>query len=207
MKSIISIYKKSVYEIGLKKEIEALLWDFYVTRSFASSASQKRAVSDYGLKQIPLKEMLVAAGIENEKSRIITCTTLKNTLEELDFETEIKDRSGKKTEKEIDIETPRLCCIQGFTVNEDLKIIPSGSQADVLFSHIRNAFAHGNTYFFDNRMVLLEDKDRAKITARIFLKTEILVKWIQMVDKNGIVYPSIFGVDDLTQTIWESDGN
>ena len=41
-------YKKSIYEIGLPKEQEAMIWDFYVTKSIAGSSSQQRSLSDYG---------------------------------------------------------------------------------------------------------------------------------------------------------------
>lgn len=191
MKRIISQYKKSIYEIGLKKEFESLIWDFYVTRSFANSANQKRAVSDFGIKQIPIKEMMTEAGISNENFKILTCTTIRKTMGELDLEVEGKDDKGNKIEVPIDIDTPRICCTQGFTVSEDIKVIPSGSQADSLFTHIRNAFAHGNTYFFDNHFVILEDKDQRKITARICISVDTLVRWIRLIDKEGIVYPSL----------------
>ena len=34
---------------------------------------------------------------------------------------------------------------------------------------MRNALAHGNTYFFDNEMCLFEDKDGSKKTASIIV--------------------------------------
>ena len=62
------------------------------------------------------------------------------------------------------------------------------SRIKALFRHMRNSFAHGNTYFFDNNMVLLEDKDGGKITATILLPVHSLVDWIFIVDKNGNYY-------------------
>ena len=58
-----------------------------------------------------------------------------------------------------------------------------------MFTHIRNAFAHGNTYFFENGNVLLEDKDGNKITARILIAVQTLVDWIRLIDKDSIIYP------------------
>lgn len=67
-----SAYKKSIYDIGLPREQEAVIWDFYVTKSIASSASQRRAISDYGWKNIPFKEMLSSACIlSNNVTKLI----------------------------------------------------------------------------------------------------------------------------------------
>lgn len=178
VKGNVLIYKKSIYEVGISDEKQALIWDFYVTHSFASSASQKRAVKDYGLNQLPLKEMLKAASITEENSKILPCSSLKNTLLSLNLD----------TNNEINFETPRLCCLQPFKVDESLKIIPLCSQAECLFTHIRNAFAHGNTFFLDNGNVLFEDKDRQKVTARIFIAVDTLIQWIIMIDKNHFIY-------------------
>lgn len=187
----ISPYKKSIHQIGLDPNIENIIWDFYVTRSFASSASQKRSVKEFGISQIPLKKMMLKAGIAEGKSKIIPCTTMPGTIRELGLETTSKDNNGKTVEKEIDIDEPRLCCIHKFTVTDEQGISPNGSPAECLLTHIRNAFAHGNTYFFDNGNVLLEDKDGNKITARILLSVQSLIDWIILVDKGGAVYPSL----------------
>lgn len=53
-----------------------------------------------------------------------------------------------------------------------------------LFRHIRNAFAHGNTYFFENENVLLEDKDGKKVTARILIPQQALLEWTGIIDKS-----------------------
>ena len=65
------------------------------------------------------------------------------------------------------------------------------------YNQMRNNFRqNGNlnndflflSYFFDNNMVLLEDKDGGKITATILLPVHSLVDWIFIVDKNGNYY-------------------
>ena len=62
-------------------------------------------------------------------------------------------------------------------------------EAESVLTHIRNAFAHGMTYFFDNRNVLLEDKDqRGIITARIILKMQTLLDWITLIDREQRYY-------------------
>ncbi len=190
-------YKKPIYEIGLPKDLESTIWDFYVTRSFANSASQKRTVKDFGIKQIPFKKMMQKAEITDDNCKILTCTTMKKALADLKLEVEGKDERGNKTTIEIDFDTPRICCLQSFTVNEDIKVVPSGSQADCILTHIRNSFAHGNTYFFDNGNVLLEDKDRGKVTARMLIAVESLIDWIKLIDSSHIVYPELFKDSDL----------
>lgn len=170
-------------------ETEAIIWYFYVTRSFAASASQKRSVKEFGINQLPLKQMIVVANVAEGESVIIPCTTMPGTLRKLSLETTGKDTTGKKTEIEIDVDRPRWCCIQKFTVTDDQGISANGSPAECLFTHIRNAFAHGNTYFFENGNVLLEDKDGNKITARILIAVQTLVDWIRLIDKDSIIYP------------------
>lgn len=60
--------------------------------------------------------------------------------------------------------------------------------AESILTHIRNAFAHGNTYFFENGNTLLEDKNRNIITARILLKLQTLLDWIGLIDKEQRFY-------------------
>lgn len=190
MSVLVSNYKKSIYEIGLPRETEAMIWDFYVTRSFASSASQKRKVGDFDIKSIPLDKMLKQAGFTESNFRFMPCTTMTNTIKSLNLCLEEKNKNNKIIEIELeDIETPRMCCLQPFMVTEDKKIEPRSSKADCLFTHIRNAMAHGNTFFFDNGNVLLEDKDKGKITAMILISVQALVEWIRIIDSKGIVYP------------------
>lgn len=187
----VSQYKKSIYEIGLSKEEEAIIWDFYVTRSFAASASQKRTIKEFGYSQIPLKQMLELAGVTDDTCKILPCTTMPNTIKSLGLETSAKDKDGKTVEVGIDIDNPRLCCIQKFKVADEQGISPTVSAAECLLSHIRNSLAHGNTYFFDNGNVLLEDKDGNKITARILIPVQVLLEWVMLIDKSGVVYPNL----------------
>lgn len=193
MKVKVSKYKRSLYEIELSSDMQAVIWDFYVTRSFASSASQKRPVGVFGIKQIPFDEMINVAGIAKDKCIILPCTTMPKTLTKLDLETHKTDSASKeKAEIAIYIDIPRLCCIQPFKVDEDLNVKRRASLADCLFTHIRGAFAHSNIYFFDNGNVMLEDKDNnGKITASILMPVHSLIDWIKLIDANKTVYPEL----------------
>jgi len=192
MRVKVSGYKKSIHQIiNIDPKYEAIIWDFYVTRSFANSASQKRKVSDFEIKQIPINEMIAAANIAIDDWKIITCSSMNNTMKDLDLLTSIKGKDKKREEKGIDIDRHRLCCLWPFRVSEDLSINGRGSKAECLLTHIRNAFAHGNTYFFNNGNVLLEDMNGNIKTAMILISTENLIDWIKLIDAKHIVYPEL----------------
>ena len=98
-------------------------------------------------------------------------------------------------ENEICVEHPRAVIQRKFTleIDENEKISFAGGQGgekriDCLFRHIRNSFAHTNTYFFNNGNVLLEDKDGTKITSMILIKGQTLLDWIHYIDKDNRFY-------------------
>ncbi len=72
--------------------------------------------------------------------------------------------------------------------NENVRVKSGESRVNAIFRHVRNAFAHGNTYFFENGMCLLEDMDGKKISAELLIPNRSLLEWIQIVDKNGLYY-------------------
>ncbi|NBH61412.1 hypothetical protein D1155_07100 [Anaerotruncus sp. 80] len=182
MKVNVQDYKKSIYEIGLDKDSEAVIWDFYVTKAICKSASQKRSASDYGLSKLPYEEMLEVAGVAADNAVILLADTMKETLKKLDLETEAG--SGKnKHPIEIETEECRFAIITPYRIADDKAPEAKCGKAESLLTHIRNALAHGNTYFFDDGKVMLEDKDsQGKITARIIVKKETLFDWIRLID-------------------------
>lgn len=194
MEVYISEYKKSIYDLGLDKDSETILWDFYVTKAICNSASQKRTPSDYGLKKIPYERMLEVAGITPLNAVPLLANTMPKTLERLGLNT----TEGKgKDKREIGIETTpcRFAFITPYTISDN--DIPKGNcgKGESLLTHVRNAFAHGNTYFFKDGTMLLEDKDqRGNITARIIIKVETLFAWIKLIDKNEKYY-HIYGLN------------
>lgn len=72
--------------------------------------------------------------------------------------------------------------------NENIKLENKENHILCLMRHIRNTFAHGNTYFFDNDNMLLEDKDGEKITASILISKRSLLDWIKIIDKDSKFY-------------------
>lgn len=186
MKLIIQQYKKSINDSSFSNEQIAIIWDFYVTKAIAGSAAQRRKISDYGQGQIPFAKMLTTAEISERNYSVLLADKMPATLKEFDFV--ISNSRG--VEIEIDIDTPRFVFLMGYTIsdNEQPKAKNDCSKAEGLLTHIRNAFAHGNTYFFPNGNVLLEDKNGSTITAMILIKQQTLLDWIKLIDCNERYY-------------------
>ena len=145
-----------------------MIWDFYVTKSVASTASQKRTASDYDLKQFPFKKMLEAAAISDDNYHILMADKIPKTLEIAG----LKISGDKGVPTPIEIETPRFALIMGYSItdNDEPKPKDNCSKPECLLTHIRNALAHGNTYFFENGKLLLEDKNKSNTTAMILIR-------------------------------------
>lgn len=186
MKQTIKQFKKSINESSFSDEQIAIIWDFYVTKAMIGSAAQRRKISDYGQSQIPFAKMLNNATITESNYSVLLADKMPLTLKEFDFV--ISDAKG--VEVEIDIDTPRFVFLMGYTITdkEQPKAKNDCSKAEGLLTHIRNAFAHGNTYFFPNGNVLLEDKNGSTTTAMILIKQQTLLDWIKIIDCNERYY-------------------
>lgn len=180
-------YKKSINESSFSSEQIAMIWDFYVTKSVAASASQKRTPSDYGRKTLPWKEMCECAGLTKENTKILLANSINKTIEKMDLLTETGSAKDKKYIA-IDVDTPKICCLTPYTISDEDPPKGKVGEAESVLTHIRNAFAHGNTYFFDNKYLLLEDKEQQKVTARIILAQQTLIDWISLIDKEQRYY-------------------
>lgn len=166
-----------------------VIWDFYVSRSFSAATGLPVDLSDYGWNNtqsktdgLPALERKLAEAADIEAFCIVRSKSVKDTLQQMGLS---QDR--------ICTVHPRAVLMQNFHVdideNEKPKIISEESRIHSLFRHIRNSFAHGNTYFFSNGMCLLEDKDGAtKITAEILIPCKALITWIGIVDKEHRYY-------------------
>lgn len=170
-----------------------ILWDFYVTHAISGGSGLARSVSDYGWKKddnkkdgYPAleKELIAKAGLSNNIC-FIRSTTCKDTLSAMDLSND-----------EICIEHPRAVLLQKYSTtvdeNDNIKFSGGGeNHIKCLFRHIRNSFAHGNTYLFGNGTILLEDMDKSKVTAAILVKQQTLLDWIKVVDKEEKYYALI----------------
>ncbi len=186
MKCTVQDYKKSINESNFSIEQISMIWDFYVTKSVASTASQKRTVSDYDLKQFPFKKMLELASITEGNYHILLADRIPQTLKNCD----LRICGEKGAPIAIDIDTPRFALIMAYSISDadEPKAKDDCGKAECLLTHIRNAFAHGNTYFFENGKMLLEDKNKSNTTAMILFNQKTLIDWIKLIDHSERFY-------------------
>lgn len=188
MKVEVQNYQKSINETGFTPEQISTIWDFYVTKSIAKTASQRRLISEYGWKQIPWKEMVKKAGVSDGNIKILLANSINKTLS--DFDLQILDGKGdNKKIIPIEIDVPKIICLTPFKIADEEAPKADFGEAESVLTHIRNSFAHGLTYFFDNGNALFEDKDqRGNISARMILHQQTLLDWIMLIDKNKKYY-------------------
>lgn len=184
----INSYIKSIYDSRFTYEQIAMLLDFYVTRSIAGQSGLSITLEDYGWKKLKNGhfdfveiENKILESAKVKKLYCIRSNTIKDTLKSIQLSNEI-----------IYVDNPKIVLQQSYSLsideNENVKIDSTENRINCLFRHIRNSFAHANTYFFDDDYMLLEDKEKNKITARILIKQQTLLDWIKIIDKNQIRY-------------------
>ena len=155
------------------------IYNFYLYKSFAASSPQSIKIQDYGWKAT--KSCTNGYGaIEN---------ALKNKMNiEFHFQ---KDKKGEKKKSFKQLLLENNMSDTNFDSKKPNAVFelsnPKEPPMVCLFRHIRNAIAHGNTYQFENNNILLEDKYKGKLTARILIKHETLIDWIKVIDKNNIL--------------------
>ncbi len=172
-------FHKSINESDFTEEQINIIWDFYVTKSIAGSAAQKRNVRDYGISTLPIKNMLNQSTVESNRIKILPATSISEIT--TDFKLDPND--------DVEIDHLGIVCLTPFFIESEQKPKKRYGDAESILTHIRNAFAHGNTYFFNNGNVLLTDKDnRGKLTASILIKQQTLIDWIKLIDSNEIFY-------------------
>lgn len=188
MQCFIQNYHKSIYDCNLPKEQEAIIWDFYVTHAIARSASQGRKASDYGLSSLPWDEMKRIAAMDASNVKILLANSINKTLASFDLEITEGEGSHKRFVA-IEVDIPKIVCSTPYSIADEDPPKGKVGEAESVLTHIRNSFAHGRTYFFDNGNILLEDKDqRGTITARIILRVQTLLDWVCLIDKNEKFY-------------------
>lgn len=191
-------YKRSLHDSGLPLKQIDLIWDFYVTHALSGGSGLSISAIDYGwIKERKnntdekdklkvdndglKKELENSANFEFGGFCIIRAKSITHTLKAMNL-----------SDSHICISHPRAVLMRDYKVevneNEELKYGFKELEIDAIFRHIRNAFAHGNTYFFDNGNILLEDKDGNKITASILVGKQTLLDWIFIVDKGHKYY-------------------
>lgn len=177
-------YIKPIREADFTREEESAIWDFYVTRSLSRAASQQRTFEDYrpsgfGEQRIRLERLLITAGVNDDGVIILRGQSMNSGLDRLEL---------LMPENIIaSIHKPRIACINPLPSYAD----SSKSNIISLMIHIRNALAHGRTYFFSNGFIMMEDNIENVITARFLFHKRTLLDWIRYFDRDGRFYPEL----------------
>lgn len=187
-KTELSGYKMSINDSDFTPEQISMIWDFYVVRSFASTTGLGRTLKDYGWSATAKgtrghleleKQLMKDAGVSELCT--IRSKTIKDTLAAMDM-----------SSSRICIKHPRIVLMQDYSVsvdeNENFSFSNDEGRIKCVFRHIRNALAHGNTYFFDNGNMLLLDYNGNTCSAAILIPQHCLLSWIAVVDHNKIYY-------------------
>lgn len=196
MKGFIQPYKSSLSECGIfESSTVETIWDFYVSKSIASSSGQKRTATDYGLREIFYEGLMSIAEIPSNRNEMIMADSINAVLKEYDFVVERKGKQDagepERVSLEIEIDELRALSMQPYSISDRNKPVGKISKSECLLAHIRNSFAHANTYWLDNGNVLLEDKaggSSGKTTAMILINSQTLVRWIKAIDIEGRFY-------------------
>lgn len=207
--------KKSLHDSDFSRKAVDIIWDFYVTHTIAGGSGMSRTQKDYGWNSstTELEEELKRIS-DIDDFHLVRAKSINQSLRAMDL-----------ADDEICAVHPRSVMRQNYTVSvsetEELRLKNDESRIEAIFRHIRNALAHGNTYFFDNGYILLEDKnnnerkhskenddpEKAKenelrqITAEILIKEETLLEWIFKIDKDEKYYSRKMLEEDNNGTI------
>jgi len=177
--------KKSIRAAHFTREEESAIWDFFVTKSLSRAASQRRAIADYrppqlGTPRISLEQLLKIAGVDEKHCEIVRGQSIKSEFVDMDALTIVQKCSINMI--------PRISYVAFYAggIDSNYNAIIS------MMTHVRNALAHGNTYFFDNDFLMLEDMNRERcVTARLLFHKGVILDWIRYFDNKGEFYPEI----------------
>ena len=142
---------------------------------------------------MPFDTLLDYSGVLAEKREMLMADRIDGVLKEYGFVYMGKDPNTKEViEIPIEIDSPRLVCMQPYSIADRNKPVAKGGGKGVtLLTHMRNSLAHGCTYFFDNGNMLLEDRaagSSGKTTAKILLPQSSFLDWIKIIDIDGKYY-------------------
>lgn len=169
----------NIYVEGeLKEVVRFYLLQAPIKKSDAKATSLK-ALRDFGWKDskgLNELERKLLASSDIASFVMMRSVSISNTLKSMDLD------------DEVCIEHPRavLQWPTSVSLNEDGTIRKSSTETRMvcLFRHIRNAIAHSGTYALGNEMLLLEDNDnRGAVTARILIRKQTLLDWIEIVER------------------------
>ena len=196
----------SLADIPANSDEVSMIWDFYVSHAPVIEDKEDKD-KKFGLRELKdydwkgsgdatelEKELLKVAGLG--RFVMIKADEIDETLQMMDL----------GVPGEICLEHPRavlkLECSVSFKEDGRCEIKPREKRMACLFRHIRNSLAHNRIYLSENgEMILLEDFDNRKVTARILIKCRTLLDWIGVVDKKHEYYGKDDGVESAEKEV------
>jgi len=190
-KEKITLSYKALSDMGFSSDELIKIIDFYlfkapIIKNNESAAGGLKSLSDFGWKGSSGPSSLSKLeGLLLKESGISSfCMIRSDSIDE--------------TLKSMDLLSDSICSTHPRAVmkqNYLLKVNEAGAisltarenRMVALFRHIRNSIAHGCTYAFSNGLIMLEDKDEnsSKITCRMILKKDTLIKWIEIINSKS----------------------
>lgn len=162
-----------------------IIWDFYVSHAISDKNTIDNllaygwSITNSKTDGYPALEKSLANAAGLAEFHLIRSTDIKDTLSAMSL-----------TGTMVCIDHPRAVMKRNASTkvneNETLEFTESEGRVLCIMRHVRNSLAHNNTYFFQNDMLMLEDKEKTKITARILMEKKALLDWIKIIDKNNI---------------------
>lgn len=178
-----SILGKMQDEYALSENEYYCIYSFFVTYSMCGSQSaKKRTFSDYGWSVENVKNTTLGSALEN----------VLNLNRNLDFIFTDKDELAIQFNSKnlpdgplIDIDKERAVISKTSEPNKHLK----------LFYRVRDGFAHGKFILRlssnSEKMVIIQDDNSHNVTARIVIKLNTLLNYVNAVDINGLILYSL----------------
>ncbi len=188
---------KSILE-GLRDEYELTeneyykLYSFFVTYSLCENQSRKRKTfTDYGWSNNQLKS--------TSKDGVVLENILKGIIDLTKSNFVFTDENDLK--KQFDSLNLQDAALTEYD-NERMVISKTnaGNKYLKLFYRIRNGLAHGKFILKKSsageKMFVMQDDDTRNVTARIVVKLSTLLKFVDEIDKSGVLNKS----EDINQT-------
>ena len=152
------------------------IYNFYVTYSICGKQSmKKRSLTDYGWEN----NSIVNSGAKNKLESILKLDENYNFI--FTYEDNLK-----KSFSDVSLEDGQI--IDFHPERAAIGKTKESNKYFKLFYRIRNGLAHGRFILRYNslgeKMVLIQDNDTHNVTARIVLKLETILRFIDAIDKN-----------------------
>lgn len=173
--NILNLKPTSITKLYNNKELKNII-NFYLHNTPVSKIENKALD----------KELLIKYGWQKEKPNTY------NTIEKELLKSASIDSKSYNITKNISNQTlTNMSLDENICIHHPraiLKQYSNENRIECLFRHLRNAITHNRIFILNNNLILLEDLNKQnKISAKIIIPKQSLLKWIEIVDKNKIL--------------------